>query len=138
MISAIFSYIDLLKSTEPQKWAFTEVSQLSSLAFRFKEKGPPTQTAMGLSLSMSKPYPRDLLLAAPYIVNEWKPEVIKAVSELLSPKNCRMLIASQKGIDGVEYELKEKWYGTEYSVVPMSEKLLTVRYLSFCRCGCED
>jgi insulysin len=124
--SAIFAYISLLKSSPPQEWAFREVSSLSSLGFRFKEKSPPTSTAMSLSLQMSKPYPRDVLLSAPWLSSEWNPAVLQEIMGYLDPKQCRIMISSQAPIEGKTYGEKEKWYGTEYTIVPTSEKILNV------------
>lgn len=123
----IFKYIDLIKSSPPQEWAFQEVSTLSALAFRFKEKSPPTTTAMHLSLQMSRPYPRHLLLAAPWQANTWDPELIAQHSAALGPESCRLMVASQQPLEGHEYERKEEWYGTEYTIIPMPETLLKVR-----------
>lgn len=125
--SVIFAYIDLLRTTPPSEWAFKEVAALSTLAFRYKEKSPPTTTAMHLSLTMSRPYPREKLLSAPYLSSEWNPRIINdLVSERLKPEQCRILLAAKDELEGRTYESREKWYGTEYTIVPMSEKLLQV------------
>ncbi|KAK4701450.1 insulysin, partial [Phenoliferia sp. Uapishka_3] len=121
---AVFAYIELLKSTPPQKWAFDEVNVLSEMSFRFKEKSPPTSTSMALSMQMSRPYPRSKLLSAPYSSPNWSPEIIKNTTAILSAENCRIMIASQDGADGKVLDLKEQWYGTEYTIVPTSETVL--------------
>lgn len=123
--TAIFSYIDLLKATPPQKWAFDEVNMLSELAFRFKEKSPPQSTATHLSMQMSRPYPRSKLLSAPYLSPLWSPELIKESTAVLGAANCRIMVASQVPV--VEPDQKEEWYGTEYIIVPTSDKVLKVR-----------
>lgn len=126
VVQVIFSYIDLLKATPPQQWAFEEVMSLSALAFRFKEKGPPTSTAMRLSLQMSKPYPRAKLLSAPYIADDWNPELIKSSIAALGPETARIMIASQEPVRGIALDQKEKWYGTEYTIIPTAESILKV------------
>ncbi|ORY56460.1 Metalloenzyme, LuxS/M16 peptidase-like protein [Leucosporidium creatinivorum] len=123
--SVLFAYIDLLRTTPPSEWAFKEVAALSSLAFRYKEKSPPTTTSMHLALTMSRPFPREKLLSAPWKSTEWNPRIIRElVEERMRPEECRIMIASQEPVEGRTYELKEKWYGTEYTIVPISEKLL--------------
>lgn len=124
--AAVFRYFDLLKATPPQEWAFDEVNMLSQIAFKFKEKSPPTTTAMSLSLHMSKPYPREILLSAPWLASKWDEGIVKAATQLLDVNECRIMLASQEPIEGREYERKEQWYGTEYTIVPLSEKLLKV------------
>lgn len=86
---------------------------------------------MQLSLQMCKPYPRDLLLSAPWLSTKWSPEVIRKTSEYLGADRCRIMIGSQEAIGDKEYAEREKWYGTEYTIVPMSERLLNVRSLLF-------
>ena len=88
---------------------------------------------MQLALTMSKPYPRELLLSAPWKSTEWNPRVVKElVEERMKPEECRITVASQKEIEGRKYEEKEKWYGTEYTIVPMSQKVLEVSCSSLC------
>lgn len=124
--SVIFAYIDLLRSSPPSEWAFKEVAQLADLAFQFKEKSPPTGTVMSTSLSMSKPYPRDLLLSAPYKSTEWNPRVVKELLDRMTQDQCRITVASQNEIGGRTYDQKEKWYGTEYTIEPFSDNLKAV------------
>ncbi|GAA5970032.1 hypothetical protein JCM11641_000241 [Rhodosporidiobolus odoratus] len=123
--SAIFAYISLLRSHPPAEWAFLEVSALSKLAFRFKEKSPPISTAMRLSMNMSKPYPRDLLLSAPWICTEWYPAMVNQLLDLMRPQNCRIFLEAQNEIGGRVYGDKEKWYGTEYTIEKMSDEILS-------------
>ncbi|SCV66942.1 BQ2448_5588 [Microbotryum intermedium] len=122
--AVIFAYFDLLRSHPPSEWAFDEVAQLSKLAFRFKEKGSPTNTAMGLALSMSKPFPREKLLSAPWLSTEWNPEIVVDLIGKLKPENCRILVAANEPIGDRVYDQKERWYGTEYTIEAMSDKLL--------------
>lgn len=132
--SVLFAYIDLLRTTPPSEWAFKEVAALSSLAFRYKEKSPPTTTSMHLALTMSRPFPREKLLSAPWKSTEWNPRIIRElVEERMKPEECRIMIASQEPVEGRTYELKEKWYGTEYTIVPLSEKLLEVSAFTLSR-----
>ncbi|KAL8293043.1 hypothetical protein RQP46_000737 [Phenoliferia psychrophenolica] len=115
----IYSYIELLKATPPQRWVFDEVNVLAELAFRFKEKSPPTSTSMQLSMQMSRPYPRSKLLSAPYKTPTWDAELVTSSLALLAAPNSRILVASQEPI--AVPNAKEEWYGTEYAILPTSE-----------------
>ncbi|KAK4053747.1 metalloprotease [Microbotryomycetes sp. JL201] len=125
--SVIFAYIDLLRTNPPEQWAFDEVARLSEMAFRFKEKSPPTSTTMELALCMSRPYPREKLLSAPYKSTDWNPQLIRDLLEQMTPDQCRIMVASQDPIEGRVYDQKEKWYGTEYTIAPTSDKVLRHR-----------
>lgn len=81
---------------------------------------------MSLSLQMSKPYPRDLLLSAPWLYSDWNEDLVKGLASRLRRDNCRIMIASQGEIEGKTYENKEEWYGTEYTIVPLADSLLKV------------
>ncbi|BGP38130.1 metalloprotease [Rhodotorula kratochvilovae] len=122
--SVIFAYIALLRAHPPAEWAFLEVAQLSQLAFRFKEKSPAASTVSGLSQMMGRPFPRDKVLSAPYICSEFYPAKIVQMLEQMTPQNCRITLASKTEVGGRTYAEREEWYGTEYTIEPMTEKIL--------------
>ncbi|GAA5953870.1 hypothetical protein JCM3765_000674 [Sporobolomyces pararoseus] len=120
----VFGYIKLLSENTPSESSFREVSQLSKLGFRFKESSSPSNTTSMLSMSMSKPYPREKLLSAPWLCTEWHPTQVEELVKLLKPDNCRLFVVSQKEVGGRNYTEKEKWYGTEYCIEKTSNKIL--------------
>ncbi|GAA5941905.1 uncharacterized protein JCM15063_000815 [Sporobolomyces koalae] len=120
----IFAYIALLRSNPPGEQTFKEVAALSQLAFRFKEASSPQNTTSMLSMTMSKPYPRAKLLSAPWLCTEWHPQQVDELVQLLTPQNCRMFVVAQKEVGGREYQEREKWYGTEYTIEKTSDKIL--------------
>ncbi|GAA6064646.1 hypothetical protein JCM10212_004488 [Sporobolomyces blumeae] len=120
----IFAYIGLLRSTPPSETTFNEIAALSQLAFRFKESSSPSSTAMMLSMSMSKPYPRERLLSAPWLCTEWYPDQVDHLVDLLSPDQCRLFVSAQKEVGARSYTEKEQWYGTEYVIEKTSDKIL--------------
>lgn len=77
-------------------------------------------------MSMSKPYPRDKLLSAPWLCTEWHPQQVDELVQLMKPENCRLFVVSQKEVGGRSYGEKEKWYGTEYTIEKTSDKILNV------------
>jgi insulysin len=99
---------------------------LSELGFRFMESPVPSNYVTSLSGSMHKPYPREWLLSAPYLYREFDPSLITKSLEFLRPDNVRMMIASKTELPGRKYESKETWYGTEYTVIPMTAEMLKV------------
>ncbi|GAA5906121.1 hypothetical protein JCM8208_000637 [Rhodotorula glutinis] len=122
--SVIFAYIALLREHPPAEWAFLEVAQLSKLAFRFKEKSPPSSSVSRLSMGMSRPYPRDKVLSAPWICTEFYPQKIADLVASMTPQNCRITVGSKAEIGGRTYAEKEEWYGTEFTIEPMADKIL--------------
>ncbi|BGP14041.1 hypothetical protein JCM10213_005625 [Rhodosporidiobolus nylandii] len=124
VVAAVFAYISLIRNNPPAEWAFLEVSALSKLAFRFKEKSPPISTAMRTAMNMSRPFPRELVLSAPWICTEWHPAKVNELLDLMRPDHCRIFLSTQKEVGGRTYDLKEQWYGTEYTIEKMSDKIL--------------
>lgn len=127
VILTVFKYINLLKKDGVQKRIFEEVQSLASLAFRFKEKYPPSQYTSRLAGLMQHGYPSAYVLSGPSLIREYDPELINENLEWIRPDNFRIMLASQTPPNGVEYTEKERWYGTEYSVHDFDEKLIEVK-----------
>lgn len=124
VVAAMFKYLDLLRSTPVQKWVFDEVQQLCELAYRFKEKSPPSSYTSGLSSQMQQPYPREWILSGPYLTREFDLDLIQNTLQCLSPEKCRIFVASQQLPDGSKvWDSKERWYGTEYKLQPLNSSL---------------
>jgi insulysin len=120
VVAAVFRYVDLLKQSPVPEWSFKEVQQLCDLAFRFKEKQPPSSYTSGLSSQLQLPFPREWVLSGPFLAREFDPQQIREVTDRLSPSNCRISIAAQAMPDGSQnWDMKERWYGTEYKVTPL-------------------
>lgn len=62
------------------------------------------------------------------MIREYDPKLIEESLEWLRPDNFFLELVSQTftGLDQ-----KEKWYGTEYKVEPLSDKLIQVNLLYF-------
>ncbi|CAO1629238.1 unnamed protein product [Parajaminaea phylloscopi] len=124
VVAAVFRYIELLKQSSIPEWTYNEVSSLCDLAFRFKEKIPPSSYVSGLSTQMQMPFPREWVLSGPYLTREFDQDLIRKTLDCLSPASCRISIAAQERPDGTKvWDQKEKWYGTEYSLSPLPSKI---------------
>lgn len=126
VVAAIFKYIELLRDgSSLQEWAFKEVQQLGELSFRFKEKLPPSSYASQLAAQMQVDYPREWLLSGPYLTRDFNVDLIKGLLDQLKPTTCRVFVAAQQMPDGSEaWDKKEKWYGTDYKLMGLPQKLL--------------
>ncbi|CAG8782773.1 45453_t:CDS:10 [Gigaspora margarita] len=91
------------------------------LDFRFQEKYSPAYYASELAVYMQRPYPRELILSGPHLLREYKPELIAEGLDYLTWDKCIITLSSKllKGLDK-----KEKWFGVEYKMEPINEKLL--------------
>lgn len=119
----------MLKQEGVQARIFEEVQSLASLAFRFKEKYPPSQYTSRLAGLMQHGYPSACILSGPSLIREYDPELIKENLDWIRPDNFRIMLASQTPPNGVEYTEKEIWYGTEYNVLDFDQQLIEVNHL---------
>ncbi|GAA5854680.1 hypothetical protein JCM5353_000824 [Sporobolomyces roseus] len=118
ILSIVYQYLDLLRSTPPLHWSWNESSRLGQIAWRFKEKGQPQSTARNLASQLSTSrYPPSKILVGPWYASEWSEKEIKDILECVRPERGRVFVGSKDPIAGREFwKEKEKWYGTEYSI----------------------
>lgn len=126
MILVIFKYIDLFKKYGVRESTFREVQSLASLAFRFKEKYPPSQYTSRLAGLMQHGYPSDYILSGPSLIRDYDPALIQDNLNWLRPDNFRIMLASQTPPKGIAFTKRERWYDTEYEVVDFGDSLIDV------------
>lgn len=116
----------MLRQSGVQRSIFNEVQSLASLAFRFKEKYPPSQYTSRLAGLMQHGYPAPFILSGPSLIREYNVDVINENLEYLRPDNFRIMVASQQPPNGAQFTKREKWYDTEYNVLEFSDSLKKV------------
>ncbi|CAI6303660.1 unnamed protein product [Periconia digitata] len=112
VVKIVFQYIAMIREHEPQQWIVDEQIKISEVEFRFKEKSPPSRTTSALASVMQKPYDRKMILSGPAVVRKFDAQRISEAMSYLRPDNFRFTIVSENS--SVEWDQKEKWYGTEY------------------------
>lgn len=118
IVKIVFQYIHMLKKEGPQKWIFEEYCDLCEMQFRFKDKENPLSLVSNVVHSMQS-YPLEEVLAAPYLISEWRPDLIEDLWNKFYPQNARITVVGQKCEEKADNE--EEWYGTKYS----SEKIVS-------------
>eukprot|EP01121_Diplochlamys_sp_Union-15-3_P012400 TRINITY_DN3708_c0_g1_i4.p1 TRINITY_DN3708_c0_g1~~TRINITY_DN3708_c0_g1_i4.p1 ORF type:complete len:951 (+),score=168.25 TRINITY_DN3708_c0_g1_i4:43-2895(+) len=121
IITSIYQYIKLIKKDGIQQWIFQEMKQLAEIGFRFKDKEKPISYVSSISSWMQQ-YPISNVLSAPYLIDEYDPELISQHLNLLSPNNMRVHVFS-KSFEG-KTSKTEKWYNVAYSEDAISTELL--------------
>jgi insulysin len=94
------------------------------LSFKFKEKVSPASYTSKLANQVHKYAPEDVL-SGPYLLEEYKPELIKEFLSHLRSNNFRMLLVTDL-FPADEWE-KAAHYGTEYIQMPLPEELANVK-----------
>lgn len=127
----VFQYLRLVRD-QPEEWIWREVSNMSKINFRFKQKAEALTTVSGLASSLhrvvalagndkdGKQIPPAYALSTS-INREFDPAAIKEVGSHLTADNVRVSLVSQT-LDGLDRT--EKWYGTQHSHEPLSAEFL--------------
>lgn len=106
----------------PKKWIFEEYLNLSEMQFRFKDKETALLLVSSVVHSMQL-YPMEEVLTAPYLISDWRPDLIQnLLDECLVPDKCRIIIVGKKiepTCDQIEY-----WYGTKYQSEKISDDVI--------------
>ena len=124
VVDAVFKYIQRLKEIGPQEWIFNETNQIGKITFDFQEKSDPFDYIVEIAEKMPLfATPQDLtqILRSKYISDEYDPELLTQIGEILAdPESC-LVIVSSKSIDEATLPKHEKWYNYNYSVEKMTE-----------------
>ncbi|XP_076025376.1 insulin-degrading enzyme isoform X2 [Genypterus blacodes] len=119
IIFHMFQYIQKLRTEGPQEWVFQECKDLNKVAFRFKDKERPrgyTSKVAGLLHY----YPLEEVLAAEYLLEDFRPDLIEMVLDKLRPEHVRVAVVS-KSFEG-QTDKTEEWYGTQYKQEAIAEE----------------
>ena len=118
----------MLKKLGVEKNTFDEVQSLASLAFRFKEKYPPSQYTSRLAGLMQHGYPPQNVLSGPSLIHDYDPELIMENLNWLGDSKFRVTLTSQKFPNDIKPTKKERWYSTEYELLDITEDLRKVSW----------
>ncbi|ORX55207.1 hypothetical protein DM01DRAFT_1335502 [Hesseltinella vesiculosa] len=124
VILVVFQYIELLKRNGVCEATFKEVQSLASLAFRFKEKYPPSQYTSRVAGLMQQGYPSKYTLSGTSLIREYDPALIEENLSWLRPDNFRIILLSQNPPPSIQFTKQEKWYSTEYEVTNFDDALI--------------
>lgn len=103
---------------------FEELKALNEMAFRFTERGQPSDYANSLAEAMQAPVEREKIISAPVLYGEFDETVLKAALDLLDPNKVVLTVTAQhlpKSVEGT-YDLTEPIYGTEYKIKQLGEE----------------
>uniref|UniRef100_A0A7M4F945 Insulin-degrading enzyme n=1 Tax=Crocodylus porosus TaxID=8502 RepID=A0A7M4F945_CROPO len=109
------------KGKETEEMSKRYNSDLNAVAFRFKDKERPRGYTSKLA-GMLHYYPIEEVLAAEYLLEEFRPDLIEMVLDKLKPENVRVAIVS-KSFEG-KTDRTEQWYGTQYKQEAVSDEVI--------------
>ncbi|WP_461535531.1 insulinase family protein [Spongorhabdus nitratireducens] len=116
----VFDYIALIKKQGVTRQLFDQSRQIASTAFRFREPGDPQRTVSGLAGRMHY-YPPEHLLDSDFLWTRFDKKLIESHLDQMTPENLRQIVIAP----GLETAREEQWFGTQYSIQPLSSDLMS-------------
>ncbi|KAF9586639.1 Insulinase (Peptidase M16) [Lunasporangiospora selenospora] len=122
----IFQYIQMMRREGVRSYIWDEIASLASTSFRFKEKSPAAGYASRLAGVMQRGYAPEWVLSGSYLIRGSDPDLIMQCIDALKIDSWKSHLVTQDAstVPGGAFDEKEKWYGTEYHVDPVSLALL--------------
>jgi insulysin len=117
VITALFSYIQLIKENGIETWRIEETANLNQLMWDFPDQAKAIDEASHYSQSMFE-YPPQHLIAGDYILDKPAVDIVLHMLAFFCPENMRIKTINPS----VKTTHKAKWYNTPYSVDPIEAK----------------
>ena len=110
----VFQYIRLIEKKGLKRWIFEENQKLAKIQFRFREKPSPLSYVRGLAGALHV-YPARDVLIAPYLYEDFDPELISRFLSRLTPDNVLMTVVA----NDLETDSLSPRYETPYELRPL-------------------
>ncbi len=120
IINIVFQYIRLLQNGDIQEWLFKEQSQMAQLQFRYQEQYDASSTVTRLAQNLQY-YPEQDVLRGAYIMQHFKPELIKQAIDLLTPERVLIALNTQN----INTDKIEKNYQVAYRITAIAPELMS-------------
>uniref|UniRef100_A0A8C7NN26 Nardilysin a (N-arginine dibasic convertase) n=1 Tax=Oncorhynchus mykiss TaxID=8022 RepID=A0A8C7NN26_ONCMY len=115
----VFQYLKMLQSLGPQQRIYEEIQKIEANEFHYQEQTDPIEYVEDICENMQL-FPKEHFLTGDQLMFQYSPEVISAALSLLTPDRSNLLLLSP------EHEghcpLREKWFGTHYSVEDIQQE----------------
>ena len=119
VITAFFSYIQLIKENDIETWRIEETATLNQLMWDFPDQAKAIDEACHYSQAMFE-YPPQHIIAGDYILDKPAVDVVLKMLDFFHPQNMRIKTVNPF----VKTTHKAKWYHTPYSVYPIEANRL--------------
>lgn len=110
--TSLFQYLKLIRDSGPQHSVFEDIQSVRSLRFRMKPKESSIGCVVSVTDSMQFHEWKNIL-SAPYVVEDFKPELIDEFLSHLTPETMHIELSSQNFVeyssDSIPVERIEAW-----------------------------
>ncbi|KAM9357889.1 nardilysin b [Symphorus nematophorus] len=119
VVHFVFQYLKMLQSLGPQQRIYEEIQKIEANEFHYQEQTDPIEFVENICENMQL-FPKEDFLTGDQLMFEYDPQVISAALSLLTPDRANLLLLSPEN-EG-HCLLREKWFGTCYSMEDISEE----------------
>ncbi|XP_007898147.1 nardilysin [Callorhinchus milii] len=109
----VFQYMKMLQLLGPQQRIYEEIQKIEDNDFHYQEQTDPIDYVEDICENMQL-YKKEDFLTGNQLLFEYKPEVIATALSYLKPQRANLILLSPNN-EG-QCNLKEQWFGTQYSV----------------------
>ncbi|XP_030647113.1 nardilysin b [Chanos chanos] len=113
VVHLVFQYLKMLQTLGPQQRIYEEIQKIEANEFHYQEQTDPIEFVENICENMQL-FPKEDFLTGDQLMFEYNEEVISSALSLLTPEKANLLLLSPEH-EGC-CDLKEKWFGTQYSV----------------------
>uniref|UniRef100_A0A8C5U079 Nardilysin convertase n=1 Tax=Malurus cyaneus samueli TaxID=2593467 RepID=A0A8C5U079_9PASS len=109
----VFQYVKMLQKRGPDQRIWEEIQKIEANEFHYQEQTDPVDYVENLCENMQL-FQKEDFLTGDQLLFEYKPEIIADALSQLSPQRANLVLLSAAN-EG-QCHLKEKWFGTQYSM----------------------
>ncbi|XP_041648302.1 nardilysin b [Cheilinus undulatus] len=119
VVHFVVQYLKMLQTLGPQQRIYEEIQKIEANEFHYQEQTDPIEFVENICENMQL-FPKEDFLTGDQLMFEYDPQVIGAALSLLTPDKANLLLLSPEN-EG-HCPLREKWFGTCYSVEDISDE----------------
>ncbi len=116
IIDTTFQAIRLIAGEGIQRWLFDEQRMLAEISYRFRERSEPMRYVTEIAGLMWH-YPANEVLRAPYVAEDFDPDLIERYIQRLTPENLLLFVTET----AVETDRLTPWFEAPYRVSTLPE-----------------
>ncbi|XP_030378119.1 nardilysin isoform X2 [Scaptodrosophila lebanonensis] len=121
VLAATFAYVKLFADCGSLQEVYEEQQRIEETGFRFQAQRPAFDNVQDLVV-YTKYFPPKDILTGKELYYEFNEEQLLVLIRLLNEFRFNLMITSKTKYEDVSYDKQEKWFGTEYTSIPMPEK----------------
>ena len=115
----LFQYIELIRAEGVQSWRYDEQRRLAGIAFRFAEEHEAGAAARWLAAVLHR-YPTGDVLRGPYMMEDYRPELIEDLLSHLRPDNVLLQVVSRDA----RTSGKTPFYEVDFGIQPIPQSTI--------------